>query len=386
MTVATLMSIRAQAQDVALDMRACPSPRASDVRAVLAVELHEQLLSEGAAPPSGAHVVEVRCTSDAAELQLRGTETRRSLALSSVPPALRARVLALSIAELVRPRVAGMPPAGPRGDANAETRAADSNAQGRAPIATRSVANPDAQAHADGDPLRVATTAQRDAHGETRRTADPNAQVASGDTSAAASERGAPNAAADDAENAGSDDEDFSTEASSASESRPAPTHFAWLGAEAQATPLFGVGGSLFFQANIGPWIAWSSALSLSHASTTIDRGELNAFAISLRTGIAFALRSRSGSLHAGAGIRGQWQRLDGAPSDDATAAADFSVSSLGPAVFAGASWQFAPPLFLGLELEADRLREVRARVEGGDTKTLSPWRGSAAIGAGLSW
>jgi hypothetical protein len=182
-------------------------------------------------------------------------------------------------------------------------------------------------------------------------------------------------------------DEESAAEESHAVHLRPPLANFAWLGAEAQATPIFGVGGSLLFQAILGEWLAWSSAFSVAHGSTNIDRGSLSVLAVSLRTGVAFALRGRQGSLHLGAGLRGQWQRLEGEPSDgDLTESASFSAWSLGPAAFAGATWQFAPPAFLALELEASRLREMRAQVEGGNAKTLSAWRASAVVGAGIGW
>ncbi|HKP58990.1 MAG TPA: hypothetical protein VJV78_19850 [Polyangiales bacterium] len=95
---------KVRAQSVALDMQGCSEPTAREVRAVLGVELHELLLSEGDPVPADAHVVEVSCTGDTAELWLRGTTARRRVALANVPHELRARLLALSVAELARPQ------------------------------------------------------------------------------------------------------------------------------------------------------------------------------------------------------------------------------------------------------------------------------------------
>jgi hypothetical protein len=95
---------RVSAEAVALDMTGCTDPAPSEVRGLLAVELHDQLVREDDFPPPDAQTVEVRCTQAEAELSLRGTPTQRTIALANVPPELRARVLALSIAELARPQ------------------------------------------------------------------------------------------------------------------------------------------------------------------------------------------------------------------------------------------------------------------------------------------
>jgi hypothetical protein len=92
----------AGAEVIALDLSACASLPASDVRALLALELRERLLPEGAPEPAAVQHVSVSCDQSRARLRLRELGTERELALSSVQPELLARLLALSIAELLQ--------------------------------------------------------------------------------------------------------------------------------------------------------------------------------------------------------------------------------------------------------------------------------------------
>jgi hypothetical protein len=298
---------RAGAQPVVLDMSDCDEPAPNEVRALLVVELHEQLVREDDLPPADAQTVEVRCTPDDAELRLPGTESRRTVRLASVPLGLRARVLALSIAELARPQ----------------------------PTATAAVA-----------PLP--------------ENYEPEPEEE-------------PEEGPDDDERAAS--------------MRPA-AYFLWAGVEAQATPLFGFGGSVLLRAKVGELLAWSSAVSLAQAHTQIDRGTLRVLSVSLRTGLALLLETSRASLHVGAGVRGGWMRLTGEPADaEDTVAAHFDAGFVGPALFAGVTWRISAPVFVALELEVDHaLRDVRANVEDGTTRTLSPWRSSGSLGAGVAW
>ena len=285
------------AQDVALDMSACHDPAPGVVRALVSVELRDRLLPADASPPAGVQVVDVRCTRDEAELGVRGTEERKTVALSSVPAELRARLLALSVAELARP-------------------------QPRAAVPVAPVAPVEPPRSLPAEP-RLAT-----------------------------------------------------------------PTYLLWAGLEVQATPLLGLGGSLLLRAKMHDFWAWSSAVSLAQASSAIDRGELRVLQASLRTGLAFLLESSRASLQVGAGVRGGWLRLSGEPaSSELTAAARFSAWYLGPALFAAVTFRVASPVFVALELELTcALREVRANVEGGSARTLSPWRSSGVLGAGVAW
>ncbi len=358
MTLAGSLASPARAEDVALDMTGCAQPSPSDVRAVLEVELQGQLRREDEAGPRGAQVVEVRCTSSDAHLWLRGTNARRTVTLTTVPPELRARLLALSVAELTRPHL---------------TRPARAHPQPTAAGTTVGIAT--------SDPTATSAAA---AAGEAGASSDEAARAADAPRSNDATDEAD---ATSDGESADQRDEGSEAYDSNAADLRPPPAYFAWLGAEAQASPLFSVGGSLAFQAIVSEWLAWSSAFSVAHAAASIDRGDLSVLSLSLRTGLALVLRSQHGSLHVGAGLRGQWQRLEGEPSDaELTRSSSFSAWSLGPAAFGGATWQFASPAFLALELEAARLREVRAQVEAGDAKTLSAWRASAVVGMGLAW
>lgn len=166
------------------------------------------------------------------------------------------------------------------------------------------------------------------------------------------------------------------------------PRCFLSAGVEAHAAPLPGLGGALSFRVRVAQRVAWTSAMSGSYARTDIDRGELQVLSLSLRTGAAWFVESSRASFHVGAGVRVRWQRLTGEPSDDAsTTAAHFEAWSVGPALFAGATWRIAEPVFIALELEGDHmLRDVQAKVEEGSAKTLSPWRATATLGAGVAW
>ena len=95
------LSERARAQTVALDLRACSAPSEEAVRALLALELRERLVAPGAEEARRADsTVVVRCDQRAAELEVRDSDARRVVDLTSVPEPLRARLLALAIADL----------------------------------------------------------------------------------------------------------------------------------------------------------------------------------------------------------------------------------------------------------------------------------------------
>jgi hypothetical protein len=299
---------RARAQAVALDMSSCEQPSPTEVRGLLGVELHERLLGQDDLLPADAQTIEVHCTPDTAELRVRGTALRRSVALASVPAALRARVVALSIAELARPQPLAAAPEAP------------------APPA-RAIGEPE-QPVPEPEPQPSEETVSR-----------PRAYAL-------------------------------------------------WAAAEAQATPLVGFGGSLLLRVKMRDFLAWSSAVSLGRARTEIDRGKLRVWSFSVRTGLALLLESSRASLQVGAGLRGGWLQLTGEPDDaENTAAAHFDAWFIGPALFAEATWSVASHVFIALGLELDHtLREVRANVEGGTARTLSPWRSSGALGAGVAW
>lgn len=91
---------RACAQAVALDLRACAAPAESAVRAIAAVELRGRLLPSAVTDERVQSTVRVRCDERTAELQLVETGAHRSVNLASVPETLRARLLALAVAEL----------------------------------------------------------------------------------------------------------------------------------------------------------------------------------------------------------------------------------------------------------------------------------------------
>lgn len=366
------MSSRAAGQDIALDMHGCAHPAESEVRAVLNVELHNQLLTQEQLAPPDARIVEVQCTRDKAELTLQKTASKRTLALTSVPPELRARLLALSIAELVRPQ----PPA-------ARARAQRNSASAQRAEAPQP--QPLAANQTTPNPQASATTAAPVEASEQR----PVLQLpAAGALAEAIGERDQPKSSSSDAPESGeaagpADEPDKLGSAASASAAR-----YLCVGAEAQATPLWGWGGALLFRAKLAPWFASSSALSLGQAQTNIDAGRLRVLSVSLRTGLAWLAQGPHGTLHAGVGVRARWLRLAGEPTNQAnTTAKHFEAWSLGPAVFAGATLHIAVPWFLALELELHHaLREVKALVEEGASRSLSPWQTSATLGAGLSW
>lgn len=94
---------RAQAEAVALDLTACAEPPERDVRTLAALELRGRLVER--APAEAALQIVVRCEDERALLSLSSsgsTSAPRSIDLSTVPEALRARLLALAIAELAR--------------------------------------------------------------------------------------------------------------------------------------------------------------------------------------------------------------------------------------------------------------------------------------------
>jgi hypothetical protein len=166
-----------------------------------------------------------------------------------------------------------------------------------------------------------------------------------------------------------------------------APPFQLWIAAEAEASPIFGLGGSVLLRVRLLELLAWSSAASIGQARTHIDQGKLRVLSVSLRSGLAFLRESELASFHIGAGVRAGWTRLAGEPDDAANlAAAHFGAWSVGPAVFAGATLRVSSPVFLALELELDRAREFRAKVAAGNARKISPWRSSAALGVGVRW
>lgn len=88
----------ARAQVVALDLQGCAEPAPADVRALATLELRGRL-NQGADGEAEQHIV-VTCTGQRAELRAVERGDVRSVELGSVPAGLRARLLALSIAEL----------------------------------------------------------------------------------------------------------------------------------------------------------------------------------------------------------------------------------------------------------------------------------------------
>ncbi|HEX5656257.1 MAG TPA: hypothetical protein VFX59_03640, partial [Polyangiales bacterium] len=81
----------AQSEPIALDTRACASVDGAELRRILALERRVE-------DTPGSLQVDLRCDSDRAWLRAEGTT--RELELASVPEGLRARLLALAIAEL----------------------------------------------------------------------------------------------------------------------------------------------------------------------------------------------------------------------------------------------------------------------------------------------
>lgn len=287
------------AQQVALDTSACPGVPESEVRALLTLELHARLLAPSADEPEGTEHVHVRCSGDEAELTRQETGATRALSFSGVALALQARVLALAIAELLRPEE--KPPAAPP------------------------VAPPAPSAHAE--PLASVPAAAQ-------------------------------------------------------------PRFHLWAGVHGDALPLFALGGALLFRVSIVRLFAWSSSFDFSQVRTPIDRGTLRVQSISLRTGPALSFALTPVTLLVGVGARLSLLRLSGEAADKSqTHATSFDSWLIAPTLFAGAAIALARGAFLALELElGNALRHVRADVEGGGARTLSPWRASAVLGAGFQW
>jgi hypothetical protein len=96
-------SARARAEHVVLDMSGCPDVSEAELRSLLVLELPTRLVPpDQPAPPDSEHV-QVRCSPSQVTLMRAELGSARTLALSTVPLPLRARVIALAIAELVRP-------------------------------------------------------------------------------------------------------------------------------------------------------------------------------------------------------------------------------------------------------------------------------------------
>lgn len=92
-------------------MSACAQVAEDDVRALLALELPTRLLTRAQGEPPGSEQVRVACAGDEASLRRAQAGTGRTLSLAGVPPGLQARVLALAIAELLRPEQQQVVPA-----------------------------------------------------------------------------------------------------------------------------------------------------------------------------------------------------------------------------------------------------------------------------------
>ena len=96
------LAAAARAESVALHMTECETPAPDDVRRLLRLELRERLLASDAAPSADTQQVVVRCSEHEAHIALAPAAETRRLALGSVPFEHRARLLALSIAELLQ--------------------------------------------------------------------------------------------------------------------------------------------------------------------------------------------------------------------------------------------------------------------------------------------
>jgi hypothetical protein len=88
----------ARAQAVALDLAGCAEPAAAEVRALASLELRGRLREP--ADGSAEQEIVVTCSGERAELRSTERGDVRVLELGSVPAPLRARLLALAIAEL----------------------------------------------------------------------------------------------------------------------------------------------------------------------------------------------------------------------------------------------------------------------------------------------
>ncbi|MDB4977708.1 MAG: hypothetical protein JWN48_6049 [Myxococcaceae bacterium] len=96
----------AAAQSVALDLSGCAAPPAREVRILSALELRGRLVERAAA--AQLHIA-VTCRDARASLHSDEREESRELDLATVPPPLRARLLALAIAELAHGEARGDP-------------------------------------------------------------------------------------------------------------------------------------------------------------------------------------------------------------------------------------------------------------------------------------
>lgn len=105
---------RVHAEHVALDMSGCPDVSEAELRSLLALELPTRLVAADQPEPSDSEHLRVQCTVSDATLTRSELGRSRTIALSNVPLPLRARVIALAIAELVRPEPAkpSAPPPG----------------------------------------------------------------------------------------------------------------------------------------------------------------------------------------------------------------------------------------------------------------------------------
>lgn len=290
---------QAQAQPVVLELSACPVPAPDEVRALVSLELKERLVSGQALSPADAQHVQLSCSDIQAEVVLRDTGARRSLSLVSVPEALRARLLALAIAELTsQHRGLKEPPREP-------------------PVAPE-------------QPKALA----------------PHEQPA------------------------------------------PRPRYLLAGGAELSATPLLGAGGVLAFVWRVGSWLALDSSLNAGQARTPIEGGTLRVRSVSLRTGPALVVQRSGWLLQLGLGVRAGIRFLAGEPDDPRTAqAADFHGWFVAPAVSGGLGYLLGRHGLLAFSLELDyTLPRVRAEVGGGGVKSLSAWRSTALLSAGVVW
>ncbi|MFT3927765.1 MAG: hypothetical protein QM778_34880 [Myxococcales bacterium] len=97
---------------VTITFTSCEVPSPSEVRALLAIELREDLLPDGtgeletggaAREQRADYHVQVQCSGHEAQVTVRETAATRTIALAKEPVELRARLLALAIAEQVSP-------------------------------------------------------------------------------------------------------------------------------------------------------------------------------------------------------------------------------------------------------------------------------------------
>jgi hypothetical protein len=166
------------------------------------------------------------------------------------------------------------------------------------------------------------------------------------------------------------------------------PRYLLSAGAELSATPLLGGGGALAFVWRTGSWLALDSSFNVGQARTSIDGGRLRVRSVSLRTGPALFLQRSRLLLQLGLGVRAGMWFLAGEPDDPNSAqAAAFRSGFLAPAAFGGLAVLLGRHGLLALSLELDyTLPPVRADVAGGGVKSLSSWRSSAQLTAGVVW